>query len=101
MVEYGTGNCSDEDAILEGLIRIIEAMSPGRHEKLDNGIGSDVFLGADLGFKSLDFVRLAGLIRQEFNKRELPFQELFVSEDGRVVQDVQVRTLVKFLHKHF
>ena len=98
--ERSIGSLSDKDAIFEGLVRIIEKMGSGGHEELDSEKGWGVFLGADLGFKSLDFVRLAGLIRQEYNKKELPFQELFVSGDGRVVQDIQLCGLVEFLYKH-
>jgi hypothetical protein len=64
-------------------------------------IASEARLGADLGLSSLDFVRLAAALqRLHGNGRPIPFQRLFVADDGSLVQDVHVSRLVDFLHEH-
>jgi acyl carrier protein len=57
-------------------------------------------LGADLGMSSIELVRLAGALQRRLGGGPIPFQELFVAEDGAIVQDIRVSRLVDFLAAH-
>jgi acyl carrier protein len=99
MLEFNAKDRYEEEAILDDLIRIFEEMSSGWEMRFKSSIGPEIFLGADLGFKSVDLVRLIAAIQKGYDRQDLPFQELFIPDD-RPVEDLRVSDLVDFLHKH-
>ena len=54
-------------------------------------------LGADLGLKSLDFVRFAGGLQRRLKAGPLRFQHLFVNADGTFSDDISIGRLREFL----
>jgi acyl carrier protein len=100
MSRDATANHPDKNTILEDLIELIREMNFGWEVQFDESIGPETFLGADLRLKSLDFVRLATAIRQRYDQKQMPFQELFVSDDGQIREDIRVSHLADFLYKH-
>ncbi len=69
----------------------------------DTGLNGDLTpataIVADLGFESLDVVHLVTAIEQRFARRDLPFEELLMTE-GRYVDDLTVEQIAGFLHRH-
>lgn len=63
----------------------------------DTEMTSAMYLGADLGFGSLDFVRLAGLLQKRFPDRDLSFQSLMIRPDGSLVTDLRIEQLLEHL----
>ena len=80
MLEYRNNNHHDKKVVMNDLIRIIEEIASGWESQFERGIGPESLFGAD----------------QEY----IPFQDLFVSDNGEILQDIQVSHLVDFLHKH-
>jgi acyl carrier protein len=62
----------------------------------DVPIGLETYLGADIGFKSIDVVLLIAAIQKHYGEIILPFEELIIQGD-QVKQDIQVSELVRFL----
>ena len=100
MLEYKNNNHHDKKLILGDLIKIIEETVSGWEMQFEGSITPETLLGADLAFKSLDFVRLVTAIQQQYIQEYIPFQNLFLSDNGETLQDIQVSYLVDFLHKH-
>ena len=75
-------------------------MNIGWESEFDNPIGPETFLGADLGFKSLDLVRLSGAIQRRYNSKKIPFQQLLVTDKGKIREDINVSYLAAFLLEH-
>lgn len=73
-------------------------------ESVDPSIGSlepHIRLGADLGLKSLDFMRVAGKLQQTLKTGAIKFQELFVNADGAITDDITIGRLQEFLQDAF
>jgi hypothetical protein len=73
-----------QDKILSAIITALKMVKP---ESVDPSIGSlepHIRLGADLGLKSLDFMRVAGKLQQTLKTGAIKFQELFVNADGAI-----------------
>jgi len=100
MLDRKSNNRNDKKTILDRLTKIITEMFSGWEMQFEGSIGPETFLGAELGFKSLDFVRLVTAIQQQYSQKYIPFQELFVSDNDVVLEDIQVSHLVDFLYKH-
>jgi acyl carrier protein len=100
MLKHRSNGLYDREAIMNDLIRYIEENVSEWESQFERAIGPESFFGADLGFKSLDFIRLITAIQQQHVQAYIPFQDLFVSDNGEVLQDIQVSQLVDFLHKH-
>ncbi len=89
----------EEETILDDLITILEEMSSGWEMRFEGSIGPGTLLGEDLGFKSVDLVRLVATIQKHYDRHDLPFKELLLPGD-RPVKDLGVSDLVDFLHRH-
>lgn len=89
-----------KEVILQDTIKAIKGVNSGWETQFNSSIGPDTFLGADLAFKSLDLVRLVASIQQNYSHKIIPFQELFISDNGSILQDIQISHLVSFLYKH-
>ncbi len=99
MLDLTGKNLSKKERILEDLVTILEEMSSGWEMQFEGSIGLQTLLGADLAFKSIDLVRLVAAIQKHYNRKEIPFQALFMPDD-RPIEDLRVSDLVDFLHKH-
>lgn len=94
-----TGASYGMDSILKDVIGAINVLNSGSHMPLKGSIGPESLLGADLGLKSLDLIRLVGAIQQLYSHKFIPFQDMFVTKDGNALLDVSVSHIVLFLHE--
>jgi acyl carrier protein len=62
-------------------------------------IGAETKLMADLAFESLDVVQFVVALEKEFERKNLPFQNLFM-HDGDYVDEIEVKEVVEFLNKN-
>lgn len=77
-------------------IEMINDLTSDWDTGLDEGITPETRLVADLGFESLDVVYLVTAIEQRYGRRDLPFEELLMTE-GRYVDDLTVSQVASFL----
>jgi acyl carrier protein len=72
-------------------------------EDWDTGLGEDIgretAIVADLEFESIDVVHLVSAIEQHYERSDLPFEELLMSE-GRYIDDLTVSQIAEFLGRH-
>jgi hypothetical protein len=99
MVESKNFRQYDKNRILADLIRILSEMMSEWEMEAEEPINSETLLGADLGFKSLDFVRFISIIQGLNGHKILPFQDLLIY-NNEMVNDIAVSSLVDFLHNH-
>ncbi len=64
-----------------------------------NEIDAETKLMEDLAFESLDVVQFVVSLEKEFERRNLPFQKLFI-HDGDYVDEINVKEVVEFLNKN-
>jgi acyl carrier protein len=64
--------------------------------EMDEPIGRDTLLLADLGFESIDIIQLVVALEETFGKRKLPFEQVLM-KDGRYVDDLSVGQIADFL----
>ena len=88
-----------KEEILFKLIEILKDMTSDWDLDYSGGIGLETRLVTDLGFESIDIVQFVVAIEERFKRRRLPFEELLMN-DGRYVDDVNVRDTVDFLYRH-
>jgi acyl carrier protein len=88
-----------KDAILRGLLTILNDVTPGWETGLPGTITPETRFGADLAFESIQLVRLVVAIQERFQRQSLPFQELLICDDC-VVDDLRVKDVVDFLYLH-
>ena len=62
-------------------------------------IDAETKLMADLAFESLDVVQFVVALEKEFERKNLPFQNLFM-HDGDYVDEIEVKEVVEFLNKN-
>lgn len=88
------------EAILARLKDVLEDFIEDWDVELDEPIGRDTMLLADLEFESIDIIQLVVAIEEAFGKRKLPFEQVLM-KDGRYVDDLSVGQIADFLHEHF
>lgn len=86
----------DRDTIFRDLVTILDDMTSDWETNVDDGITRDSRLIADLGFESVDVVQLVVAIEEQFQRRDMPFEELLM-EDGQYVEELKVGQIVDFL----
>lgn len=84
--------------ITDKLINIITEMTSATMPNRE--ITAETYLGADLQLKSLDFIRMVSAVNQQFDRQNIPFQELFIAPDGSILEDIQIKQVAEFLAKH-
>ncbi len=99
MVDSKKENTHSREAIMNDVTHIIGELLSEWEMQFEEQIGPESHLGADLAFSSLDFVRLISDIQQLYVHKLIPFQELFISDNDQILQDIQVSNLVEFLYK--
>lgn len=88
------------EAILARLKDVLEDFIEDWDVELDEPIGRDTMLLADLEFESIDIIQFVVAIEEAFGKRKLPFEQVLM-KDGRYVDDLSVGQIADFLHQHF
>jgi acyl carrier protein len=63
---------------------------------LPGGVTPNTRLVADLGFESMDVVQFAVAIERAFDRKGLPFEQLFM-KDGAYVDDLSIAGVTDFL----
>jgi acyl carrier protein len=64
--------------------------------ELEEGINSQTRLIEDLAFESIDIVQLVVALEQRLNRKNIPFEHLFM-EEGDYVEDILVSEITEFL----
>ncbi|MBY8966094.1 MAG: acyl carrier protein [Algiphilus sp.] len=96
-----TSNASiPPEAILQRLKDVLEDFIEDWDIELEEEIGRDTLLLADLEFESIDIIQLVVAIEETFGKRKLPFEQVLM-KDGRYVDDLSVGAIADFLHGQF
>ncbi|MEW6221600.1 MAG: hypothetical protein AB1634_19000 [Thermodesulfobacteriota bacterium] len=86
------------EAILAGLVEIVQGLTAD-WDMLAGAIGPETRLGVDLGFASMDFVRLVMAIDQRFGTSNLPYESLLLAGD-RDPEEIRLVDLADFLARH-
>lgn len=89
---------ASSDPIMKFLLSAIKKAHPRAIIPDDKPL-EEVQLGADIGFRSLDMIRLATLLNKKYSAQRLVFQKLFMNPDGTFAQDVSLGRLHSFLHE--
>ena len=79
-------------------IEIIGELTADWDTELDV-LSSRTAIVGDLGFESLDVVYLVTAIEQRYGRRDLPFDQLLMTE-GRYIDDLTIGKIAAFLHRH-
>ena len=64
-----------------------------------DGLGRPLWEITGHHFESIDVVQLVVALEEHYQRRDFPFEELLLNE-GRYVDEIYVRDVVQFLHKH-
>ncbi len=80
------------------LIEILESMTADWDLEIEGGIHAETRLMEDLAFESIDVVQLVVAIEQRLNRKNIPFEHLFM-EEGDYVDDLVVSEVVDFLEE--
>ena len=86
-----------QQKVLDDLIQVIKETSQDFDSDFSGGITRDTHLGRDLGFESIDIVELSVSIEQHFQRRKMPFQEMFTGKERYF--DLTVGEIADFLYK--
>jgi len=82
--------------IEQKIISVLNDMTQDWELDSTEGIGPKTGLMNDLEFESIDIVQLAVALEQNFNKKGLPFEQLFM-KDGDYVDEIYVSEVVNFM----
>ena len=89
----------DWEGLLREVVLILEEMTSDWDIAYSGGIGPETGLISDLTCESIDIVQIVVALEERFHRRDLPFEKLLMTE-GRYVDDISVRQVVDFLHRH-
>lgn len=89
----------DRQVILGKVIRVLNDMTHDWEVDYDGEINEGVRLIEDLSFASIDIVQFVVAIEECFQRRDLPFEKLLLT-DGRYVDELYVYNIVDFLEKN-
>jgi hypothetical protein len=89
-----------KERIFNDVVGAINDLNSGSQVPLKGSIAHETMLGAELGLRSLDLVRLIASIQQLYAEKVIPFQDMFVTSDGSVLEDIRMSHVVSFLYDH-
>jgi len=89
-------NPCDQQSLFAQVLECLRAVKPGVVDGF-TPVRRDSLIGAELNLQSIEFVRLASQIQERFPGVYLPFQDIFVTPDGNLVDDVSLQNVVDFL----
>ncbi|MGK7891924.1 MAG: hypothetical protein AB4042_21565 [Leptolyngbyaceae cyanobacterium] len=78
------------------VIEALKTMTADWDLDLEAGITPDTRLMEDMAFESIDVVQLVVALEQSLNRKNIPFEHLFLKE-GDYVDDLVVSEVVDFL----
>ncbi|NBD32367.1 MAG: acyl carrier protein [Cyanobacteria bacterium] len=78
------------------VIEALESMTADWDLDLEEGINAETRLMEDMAFESIDVVQLVVALEQRLNRKNIPFEHLFM-EEGDYVDDLVVSEIVEFL----
>ena len=81
------------------VVQIVKDLTQDWDTEYSGGIGPETRLIGDLAFESIDVVQLIAAIEEHYQRRDLPFEEL-VMTDGRYVDEIRVAEVAAFLDRH-
>lgn len=87
------------EAIQAKVINVLQDMTADWDLEDLNEIDAETKLMEDLAFESLDVVQFVVALEKEFERKNLPFQNLFM-RDGDYVDEIEVKEVVEFLNKN-
>lgn len=90
---------SSQNAISATLLEQVRKMTEDWFDGDQVEISPDTLLVKELGFTSMDFVMLVVDIQQQFDRRDIPFDDLFAPK-GVYVRDLSVNQIASFLDSH-
>ena len=88
----------DAGTVVRELVDILEDLTQGWDVAYPGPITAATRLVGDLGCESLDFVMLIVKIQERFQRKGLPFEELFQTEAGPAA-DLTVGQLAAFVEQ--
>ncbi len=91
-----TNNLFGKEEIQAKVIEALESMTVDWDLDLDQGITAETRLMEDMAFESIDVVQLVVALEQRLNRKNIPFEHLFLKE-GDYVDDLVVSEVVEFL----
>lgn len=91
-----TGVRLDKQYIEDEVVKILTDMTRDFDVQYSGNIASETWLMSELGCESIDIVMLIVAIEEKFQRKALPFDELFMRE-GEYVTDLSVGQLRDFL----
>jgi len=87
---------SEKRSTLSFVIETLQEMTSDWDNEYDEPISAKTRLIGDLAFESIDVVQLIVAVEEEFQSRNLSFEQLLM-KDGRYVDEIVVEDLVNFL----
>lgn len=87
------------EAIQAQVITVLEDMTADWELEDGGQIEPETRLMEDLAFESIDVVQLVVALEKKFERKGLPFEQLFMRE-GDYVDELQVQGIVEFLDKN-
>jgi hypothetical protein len=89
----------EREVIESDLTRIITDMISDWDTEFSGAVSGETQLLGDLNFTSIDMAMLVGEIHRFYQRRNIPFERVFLS-GGLPVKDIQISALVEFLHEY-
>jgi acyl carrier protein len=91
--------CMNNSEIEQKIISVLNDMTQDWELDSNEGIGPKTGLMNDLEFESIDIVQLAVALEQNFDKKGLPFEQLFM-KDGDYVDEIHVSEVIDFMGRN-
>jgi acyl carrier protein len=88
-----------EQKILNDLVKILQDMTADWDNDFSGSIDSETKLIEELGFESIDIVQFIVAVEEHFQRRGLPWEEVFML-DGRYVDEIKVGDTLQLLFSH-
>jgi acyl carrier protein len=85
-----------KDDIQANVVAVLQEMTADWDLEFSDPMGPQTRLIEDLAFESIDIVQFIVALEQRFNRKGLPFEQLFM-RDGDYVEEMQVSEIVDFL----
>ncbi len=89
-----------ETATTTTIVGIVKELTQDWDTEYSGSIRPETRLVGDLAFESIDIVQLIGAIEEHYQRRDLPFEELLMT-DGRYVEELRISDVAAFLDRHF
>jgi acyl carrier protein len=85
-----------KEEIQTHVVATLKEMTADWDLEFSDPLGPQTRLIEDLAFESIDIVQFIVALEQRFNRKGLPFEQLFM-RDGDYVEEMQIAEIVDFL----